>query len=108
MKRALSLIIMVVALVALAGPSLSRGLEGVRIDAGSVVTAADTEGEQTHLWGCKTLGGKRLVPCHPDLGVLAPPPGPMVPSQGPLLRPDADAIGSAMPPETELPPPRLG
>ena len=58
--------------------------------------------------GCKSLGGKRIMPCHPDLGVLTRP-GPLaIPQAAPSL---AMSRLVAPPfirvPEAELPPPRV-
>lgn len=104
----LSILLLVFAVAALAGPSftLGLGLNGIA-HAHSTATVV-SDGEPITVWSCKSLGGKRVMPCHPDLGVLsgllreAEPPAPVALSR---------AVRLPVPtrfPEAELPPPRHG
>ena len=108
MTRLLSIATLLLALVALGVPSLSLGM-GLGV-AAPVLVSADTVADAPELvrpGHCKSLGGKRVLPCHPDLGVMAGQVAAIAPSSrqasghGPVL-----AL-SAMAPEAELPPPRL-
>ena len=56
---------------------------------------------------CKSLGGKRVLPCHPDLGVMAEQIAAIAPASRSSARRDAMPGLPAMAPEAELPPPRL-
>jgi hypothetical protein len=107
MTRLLSIATLLLALVALGVPSLSLGM-GLGV-AAPVLVSADTAGapELVRPGHCQSLSGKRVLPCHPDLGVMAGQVAAIAPSSrqasghGPVL-----AL-SAMAPEAELPPPRL-
>lgn len=108
MTRLLSILALVMAIVALSAPSASLGM-GVT---GPVWSLGDTQVSQpapAKVLSCKSLGGKRVLPCHPDLGVMArtvpvaPPPIGYRPDRHPGLPPLA-----AQAPEAELPPPRRG
>lgn len=106
MQRLLSLFVLILAVAALSGPSLARGLDGLGNRSAPLYVVVDDDGLKPAWFDCKTRDGKRQVPCHPDLGVLATAlpqsPEPMV---APLL------VSSVSPPparfpEAELPPPR--
>ena len=107
MKRFFSIVTLVLALVALGAPSVSLGA-GMT---GPVWTASDStasEQESVKPGDCKLLGGKRVLPCHPDLGVMsATALATVAPAshQSPLAV--ALPLIAAMP-EAELPPPRQG
>lgn len=103
MTRLLSIAALIVALVALGAPSLSLGM--------SVYPSTSTElhassADLVAIKPCKSLGGKRVLPCHPDLGVMV--------SQALLVFPpirqrswrDVMVPLAAPQPEAELPPPR--
>jgi hypothetical protein len=108
MQRLLSLLLLVFAVTALAAPSLTLGLGLNRLahTHGGATVASD--GAPLEFTTCKGLGGKRLMPCQPDLGVLSAALDKgrqAVPSNLLLLL----SIPSPLsPPEAELPPPRLG
>lgn len=99
---------MLLALVALGVPSLSLGM-GIGV-AAPVVASADTVAGAPELarpGHCKSLGGKRVLPCHPDLGVMAGQLSAIAPSGRRVSAHDPVLALSAMAPEAELPPPRL-
>lgn len=69
MKRLFSILVLIGALVALGAPSLALGMN-VR---GPVWTSSDggvSELADHKIGDCKGLGGKRVLPCHPDQGVI--------------------------------------
>lgn len=108
MKRIFSILLLVFAVMALTGPSLTLGLGLNRIvHAGSTVTEVG-DSDPITFWSCKGLGGKRLMPCHPDLGVLVA----SLDAPAQLHRPIME-VAELLPtftrwPEAELPPPRRG
>ena len=108
MTRFLSIAILLLALAALGAPSLSLGM-GIGV-AAPVVASADTVMDAPELvrpGHCKSLGGKRVLPCHPDLGVMAGQVSAIAPSSRQTSGPDPVLALSTMAPEAELPPPRL-
>lgn len=98
---------LVLALVALSGPSLGMGLGLYGGPQHAQVTASSDDGTAL-VWKCKDLGGKRVAPCHPDLGVLLAPIYATPPdlTDRTLVRVAPLARGQS--PNAELPPPRLG
>jgi hypothetical protein len=107
MTRLLSIVTLIMALVALSAPSVSLGM-GVR---GPVWTSSDSsvsELASAKVGDCKLLGGKRVLPCHPDLGVMATTMSGGEPPLS-LWLPRAVALPlTAATPKAELPPPRRG
>ena len=106
MTRLLRIVALIVALIALGGPSLSHGM-GVQLSVAVEADTAPAELVAAKPWGCKSLGGKRVLPCHPDLGVMTSQVPPAAPStrqwpEGAVALPLAATV-----PEAELPPPRL-
>lgn len=107
MTRLMSILALIVAIVALSAPSVSLGM-GVT---GPVWSLGDTHVSSlvaTKVLNCKSLGGNRVLPCHPDLGLMAgamPVAGPSAgyPPERAVLPPLV-----AQAPEAELPPPRRG
>jgi hypothetical protein len=105
MKWMFALIVVLIAVAAMAVPSLAMGTRGW-ISAPVPVVTVQPDG--SYLRGpCLFTGTKSLSPCRPDLGVLPSaafltPPGivPMVPQT-------ADAMPKALAMEPMLPPPRL-
>lgn len=108
MKRILSILLLVIAIVALAGPSLNMGLGLNRIAHAYSTQAAVSDGEPITFWSCKGLGGKRVMPCQPDLGVLVAGLRAPEHSAGVTVAVVATPSRPARWPEAELPPPRLG
>lgn len=107
MKRVLSIVMLIVAVVTLCGPSLGMGL-GLRgvPHAGEVVMTQD--GHSALVWKCKDVTSKRTLPCHPDQGVLVPAAAKVVPEHFDGLAYHVVLVGQGHSPTTELPPPRLG
>lgn len=108
MKRVLSLLLLVFAVTALAAPSLTLGLGLNRLAHPHDGVTVASDGAPLEVITCKGLGGKRLMPCQPDLGVLSAALGKdtqAVPSNLLLVLPIPSPLS---PPEAELPPPRLG
>lgn len=107
MKRVLSIVMLIVAVVTLCGPSLGMGL-GLRgvPHAGQVVVTKD--GHTALVWKCKDVTTKRTLPCHPDLGVLVSVAAKAVPERVDRLAHHALPVEQDHFPTTELPPPRLG
>ena len=107
MIRLFRIATLLLALVALGVPSLSLGL-GIGV-AAPVVVSADTVADAPEMalpGHCKSLGGKRILPCHPDLGVMAGQVSAIAPSSRQTSGPDPVLALSTMAPEAELPPPR--
>lgn len=108
MTRLFSIATLFLALVALGVPSLSLGM-GIGV-AAPVVVSADTVADAPELarpGHCKSLGGKRVLPCHPDLGVMAGQVAAIAPSSRHAPGHDPVPELPAVAPEAELPPPRL-
>ncbi|KRA44891.1 hypothetical protein [Devosia sp. Root635] len=110
MIRLFSIATLLLALVALGAPNLSRGV-GIGVGtlvavAGGVdmVTDAPAMARPGH---CKSLGGKRVLPCHPDLGVMAAQISAIAPASRSSSWFDAVPALPSVAPEAELPPPRL-
>lgn len=107
MKRIALIVSTVFALLALVVPSgaLALGVTAPHWHRASVATSVAPSVAYT---GCKLLGGKRVLPCHPDMGVLsrievaASLPGTPRADLWTVLNPP-DFV-----PEIELPPPRIG
>jgi hypothetical protein len=110
MTRFLSILTLIMALVALSAPSVSLGM-GVRgpvwVSTSSDSAVSEPVAERIVV-GCHLLGGKRLLPCHPDLGVMATTVSAVRPSNGHQLPRGVVPPLTAATPEAELPPPRLG
>ena len=108
MTRLFSIATLLLALVALGVPSLSLGM-GVGVAAPVVVSADTVAGapELVQPGHCKSLGGKRVLPCHPDLGVMAGQVAAIAPSSRQASGYDPMPALSPVVPEAELPPPRL-
>lgn len=110
MTRLLSILALIMALVALSAPSVSLGM-GVRGPVWTSVSSESSVSEQVSeriVVGYQLLGGKRLLPCHPDLGVIATTVSAVRPSSGHQLPRITVQPLTAAAPEAELPPPRLG
>lgn len=107
MKRVLSIVMLIVAVATLCGPSLGMGL-GLRgvPHAGQVVVTED--GHAALVWKCKDVTTKRTLPCHPDLGVLVSVVAKAAPERVDGLVYRTMLVGQGYSPTTELPPPRLG
>lgn len=107
MKRLSSILMLVLAIVALSGPSFGMGfgLHGVP-QHGHSVTSKD--GHAAFVWKCKELGGKRVMPCHPDIGVLVPALASTPPSLSARSVVRIVPLARGQSPTAELPPPRLG
>lgn len=110
MTRFLSILTLIMALVALSAPSVSLGA-GVR---GPIWTSIPSDSAVSEpvleriVVGCHLVGGKRLLPCHPDLGVMATTVSAVRPSTSHQLPRGMALPLTAATPEAELPPPRLG
>jgi len=106
MQRLLSLFVLIIAVIALSGPSLARGLEGVGQPVRPILLQKADGSLRPAYIHCKTRDGTPALPCHPDLGVLAVAPMPATPP-APIDRIAATAsFMAARLPEAELPPPR--
>lgn len=107
MKRLSSIFMLVLALVALSGPSLGMGLGLYGAPRHAHVTASSDDGAAL-VWTCKDLGGKRVAPCHPDLGVLLAPIAATLPDLTTRTLVSTAPLARGQSPNAELPPPRLG
>lgn len=106
MTRVLSFFALLLALVALSAPSASLGM-GVTGPVWTLVDAQTSVAAPTKVISCKSMGGKRIMPCHPDLGVLAALKPVTIPqSEHSLVMTRAVAPMRIPAPEAELPPPR--
>lgn len=106
MTRVLSFFVLLLALVALSAPSAALGM-GVTRPVLVQASVQETVSAPIKVMGCKSLGGKRVMPCHPDLGVLTRT-GPLAIRQAApsLAMPRLVAPSFVRVPEAELPPPR--
>lgn len=105
MSRFLAILALIVALVGLSAPSVSLGM-GV---SGPVWAPFATDGATAapaNLFSCKSMGGKRTLPCHPDLGVIAGVHTIRVPAMRAPLSRVIELPAPLGAPEAELPPPR--
>ena len=108
MQRFMTFAIMLIALAAFCAPSFARGLNAVSVPPSDVVVVA-IEGAAVLLPPkCKQLGGKRFLPCHADLGVLAS--SVVLPGRVaiPVFGLPRNLAAWTHGPDAELPPPRLG
>lgn len=69
-RSALALLVAVLALLA---PSLATGFTAAAATEVTVAAAMDDGIELPDYRPCEQQGGKRVLPCHPDLGLLVPP-----------------------------------
>lgn len=105
MMRLMRFFVLTLALLALCAPSVSLGM-GARMPVWTPMKTQVSSATQTKVFSCKTLGGKRVLPCHPDQGVMAAPIAfidPPARLQPPSNVARAFATTKA---EAELPPPR--
>lgn len=105
MNRVLSIVVLIVALVGLCTPSLSQGM-GVSGAVWSSNVSQASALTTTRAFSCKSLGGKRVLPCHPDQGVMTGMAAANVPSDKAALSRRIALPESIGGPEAELPPPR--
>lgn len=105
MMRLMRFFVLTLALLALCAPSVSLGM-GARMPVWTPMETQVSSGTPTKVFSCKTLGGKRVLPCHPDQGVMAGPSAAIAPP-GQLQPPSsvARAFVTTLA-EAELPPPR--
>jgi hypothetical protein len=109
MRSVLSFAIMMLALLAFCAPSLARGLDAVITPAEMAsITMASDSGAAIVAPGCKQGSGKRVMPCHPDLGVLTAGMAVLDAAATPLFGLPESLLAAASWPDAELPPPRRG
>lgn len=106
MHRLLSILMICVALLAMASPSVATGL--CLAHGGLPVVSAATDGDPAHLPNpCEMQGGKRILPAQPDFSRSAaeiPRATSAQWARGLADQPLRDGLA----PAAELPPPRLG
>lgn len=107
MNRILGIAVLILALVGLSAPSLSMAA-GVSGPVWSVEQTSVSAPTATRLVHCKSLGGKRVLPCHPDQGVIATRAEAGAPAAGAAAHPLVLLPAARNTPEAELPPPRQG
>lgn len=103
------ILVLFVALLGLLSPSLAAGASAVATSAAPAVTAVADDAPQVPMYHpCKKQGGKRVLPCHPDLGVLIRESASLewVPAQRLAMR--ADPVLRMPVPAADPPPPRRG
>jgi len=106
MKRLLGIAVLILALVGLSAPSVSLAA-GVTGHAWTTGHSQVSVSSPAKVVSCKSLGGKRVLPCHPDQGVMTSPltaAGAMVIV---ALMQNVTLPALSNGPEAELPPPRL-
>ncbi len=107
MRSAWSFVILLFALVALASPSAGALVRASQFN-GKVAAVAQNVGGGILKLPCAAQGGKRVLPCHPDLGVLFARIE-VEPRQTGMWRDlRNDLPRSSLPGVPDLPPPRLG
>ncbi len=103
------ILVLLVALFGLLAPSFAAGFSAVTASTTSVVVAACDDGvELPEYKPCREQGGKRVLPCHPDLGILVA--GAEAPAWGRSGRRGltADPLRRTLVPAADPPPPRRG
>ena len=105
MSRFLAILALIVALVGLSAPSVSLGM-GVSGPVWAPFASQSAKAAPANLFSCKSMGGKRTLPCHPDLGVIAGVQAIIVPSTRAPLSLVVELPAASDMPEAELPPPR--
>ncbi len=103
------ILVLLVALFGLLAPSFAAGFSAVTASTTSVVVAACDDGvELPEYKPCREQGGKRVLPCHPDLGILVA--GAEAPAWGRSARRGltADPLRRTLVPAADPPPPRRG
>lgn len=105
MKRLLGIAVLILALVGLSAPSLSVAA-GVSGPVWSIEQTSVSAPTPTKLVHCKSLGGKRVLPCHPDQGVITSTLPATGPTTSPALQQTVLLPPATIGPEAELPPPR--
>lgn len=70
MTQSRSILVLLLAVLALLAPSVVVGFTAAT--AGEIVVAADDGPELPLYRPCEKQGGKRVLPCHSDLGLLVP------------------------------------
>ncbi|HEV7275783.1 MAG TPA: hypothetical protein VGN80_05820 [Devosiaceae bacterium] len=106
MMQVRSVLLMILAVLALASPSLAVGVTAASASEVSVVAAEDRGAAGYR--PCEMQGGKRVLPCQPDLGLLvrATAERPWTTAAAP--RPVPDLMLPDRAPQTDPPPPRRG
>lgn len=101
-----SMLALLFALVALLAPSLAAGYGALAAAPAPAVCAVDDGVEVPVFKPCEKQGGKRLLPCHPDLGVLAAMPAAPIWRPASVLQPTAGPMRRLLAPSADPPPPR--
>ena len=104
MTRMFALVAVLIAVVAMAAPSLAMGTRGW---ASAPIPVVTVQPDGSHVRGpCLFTGSKSVSPCRPDLGVLPVPVGVRPPAGAPLTARTNDAIRASLAIEPVLRPPR--
>jgi hypothetical protein len=101
-----SLLLTILAVLALTSPSLAVGAAVSLSEAPRTIALADDEARAPAFEPCSRQGGKWLPACHPDLGLPVPAAGP---PQWPTARVPVPPVAMKLPdraPKIEPPPPR--
>ena len=104
------LLILFVALFGLLSPSFAAGVGAVAASAAvPAITMADDAGPAVPQYKpCEKQGGKRVLPCHPDLGILAVAPEASAWAPAGRRFPAAEPLRRLLVPAADPPPPRRG
>jgi len=101
-----TLLLTLLAVLALAGPSLAVGVTAAAAD--QLTMAAVEDADAPAFRPCERQGGKRVLPCHPDLGLLVRTATQRPWTTAPVPRPVGDLSLPERAPKTDPPPPRRG
>lgn len=104
MTRYRPFLLMLLALMALLAPSTGAVLHAAA--SGVVVTAADAGADAPAYTPCETRGGKRIMSCSADLGVLVSATNAPVPKTSEVRALMANPMHRILTPAAEPPPPR--
>lgn len=106
MQRITTLVALCFALLALCSPSLAVGVKAATMHDVVVVAAAGEIAPVTVQSPCQAQGGKRVLPCQSDLGVLPGVIAKATPAAVALHLPRNDLMPASIVPDADLPPPR--
>lgn len=106
MTQVRSVLLMILAVLALTSPSLAVGVTAAAANQVSMAAADDVDGPGYR--PCELQGGKRVLPCHPDLGLLVRTATQRFWTSASVPRPVPDLMLPNRAPKTDPPPPRRG
>jgi hypothetical protein len=101
-----SLLMLLLAMLALTSPSMAVGFTAFTGSTAQIIVSADDGVDIPHYRPCERQGGKRALPCHPDLGLLAAMPARSVWTIMAAPAIAVELMPAGRQPATDPPPPR--